>query len=328
MRKKWIALSVVLLGSCVLFYFLFLMPHKEKQILGTHLCLQGSYFKPVKITKYSSQIPCVDIRIGEKTTTAKVDLGFCGDIGLPGIVIKELNDKSFVRRSSYFGIRGIRYDCDVYELPKIIMGGMVLFRAKARETNPEFEKDAIILRDEESPPENNLGSIGWRLFYNFNFFLDCDNSIIAFCDSLDTLKQQGYPVDAFIETPLLLDRNLIEFDAITEFGPMRCMLDTGCTLNILNKNVEGGVNDHMIFNPDTIDQHEILNPANSDQMIFDPEDVYGMTVFKIANKDFGSVTFQKMKTPFDIDAIIGMDFLDSKLLFIDFPKRKIYFYKK
>ena len=99
--------------------------------------------------------------------------------------------------------------------------------------------------------------------------MDCDNSLIAFCDSLDTLRKQGYPVDLFIETPLLLDRNSIEFQAMTEKGPIRCMLDTGSTWNMLNKDIEGGSNDHMIFNPDTIDQHPILNPANSDQMVFD-----------------------------------------------------------
>jgi hypothetical protein len=135
-------------------------------------------------------------------------------------------------------------------------------------------------------------------------------------------------VDAFIETPLLLDRNSIEFEAMTETGPIRCILDTGSTGNMLNKDMQGGFNNHMIFNPDTIDQHERLNPLNSDQMQFDIEDICDMPLLKIGGKDFGTVKFRKMKSPFEIDAIIGMDFLDSKLVFIDFPNRKIYFYKK
>jgi hypothetical protein len=63
-------------------------------------------------------------------------------------------------------------------------------------------------------------------------------------------------------------------------------------------------------------------------MVFDPDDICDMQVFKIGKKDFGVVTFQKIKIPFEIDAIIGMELLDSKLVFIDFPNRKIYFYEK
>jgi hypothetical protein len=328
MRKKWIAFSVVLLGCSALSYFLFSKLNREKHTQQSHLCIKGSYFEPVEITEFFSQIPCVDIKIGDKTTTAKIDLGFCGDISLPSELIEGFDQKSFIRRISYFGMRGRKYYSDVYELPKIKIGEMAFFRANVQEINPEFEEDATLLKREESSSIGHLGRIGWALFHNFNFFLDCENSLIAFCDSLDTLRKQGYPVDSFIETPLLLDRNLIEFKAMTEAGAVRCMLDTGSTWNMLNKDIEGGSNNHMIYNPDNIDQHPNLNSANSDQMVFDSEDVYDMPVFKIGKKDFGAVTFQKIKTPFEIDAIIGMEFLDSKLVFIDFPNRKIYFYEK
>jgi hypothetical protein len=328
MRIKWITFSVALLGYSALSYLLFSKLNREKQAQQTHLCIKGSYFEPVKITEFSSQIPCIAIRIGNTTATAKIDLGFCGNISLPSELIEGLDQKSFIRRTFYFGMRGKKYYSDIYELPKIKIGDMTLFQAKVQETNSEFEKDATLLKKEESSSISCLGRIGWPLFHNFNFFLDCENSLIAFCDSLDTLKKQGYPVDSFIETPLLLDRNLIEFKAMTESGPIRCMLDTGSTLNMLNKDIEEGSNNHMILNPDNIDQHPILNSTNSDQMVFEPENVYDMQVFKIGKKDFGAVTFQKIKTPFEIDAIIGMEFLDSKLIFIDFPNRKIYFYEK
>jgi hypothetical protein len=203
-----------------------------------------------------------------------------------------------------------------------------LYQAKVEEINSEFEKDTILMKKEESSPVSHLGRIGWPIFHNFNFFFDCDNALIAFCDSLDTLKRQGYPVDSFIETQLLLDRNLIEFEVMTEKGPLRCILDTGSTKNILNKEIEGGSPNHMIFNPDNVDQHPVSTDAKSDQMVFDSNDIYDVEVFKIGKKDFGAVTFQKIKTPLEIDAIIGMEFLDSKLVFIDFPNHKIYFYEK
>jgi hypothetical protein len=197
MKRKWIILSVVLLGCFTLFYFLFPNFFREKYAPSSQLCIKGSYFEPVEITEFFSQIPCVDIRIGGKTVTTKVDLGFCGDISLPGELIQDLGDKSFIRRTSHFGIRGKMYYSDVYKLPKIMIGKMALFQVKAQETNPEFEKDATVLRGAETSLTCSLGRIGWPLFHNFNFFLDCENSLIAFCDSLDTLKKQGYPVDSF-----------------------------------------------------------------------------------------------------------------------------------
>jgi hypothetical protein len=307
MRRKWVVLLVALLG-CSAFLLFNLWKREHSQV--SHLCIEGSYFEPVKITEFVTRIPCVDIWIGDKTTRAKIDLGFHGDVSLSADLIKGIDDKSFIRRASYAGIRGKVYDSNVYELPKINIGRMALFRAKAQEINPEFEKDAIVFEEAKTSDANYLGRIGWALFHNFNFFLDCDNSLMAFCDSLDTLKKQGYPVDSFVGTPLLLDQDLIEFEVITEAGPLRCTLDTGSTWNLINE----------------LNDREALNLENTDQLAFDlEEDDYETSVFKIGKKDFGPVAFQKIKTPFGIDAIIGMEFLQSKLVFIDFPNRKIYF---
>ena len=193
--------------------------------------------------------------------------------------------------------------------------------------NPEFIKDGSFGEKKQESSDRDA-RVGWRLFSVFNVFLDCENNKIAFCDSLDTLRKHGYPVDSFVETPILLDRNLIEFEVKTNKGKLRCVLDTGCTLNMLNKDLENGSNEHMIFNPDNIDQHAILNPDNSDLSVFDFKNTYEIPVFKIGKKDFGKTTFTKIKMPLEIDAFVGMEFLRSKLVFIDFPNRKIYFYEK
>lgn len=328
MKKKWVILCVASLGCLATSYILVSQVYRWRHSQSTHLCKRDPYFVYVPITLSSAQIPCVEMTAADKTITTRVDLGFSGDVKLPRDFLIELNQKSILQRVSYFGIRGKKYDSDVYEIPKLKIGGMTFYRAKAEEINQEFEKDAVLLYDEKKPPSYKQSKIGWKFFYNTNLFFDCKNSKIAFCDSLDTLREQGYPVDSFIETRLLLDRNLVEFEVMTEKGPIRCVLDSGSTLNLLNKDLENQSNEHMIFNPDNIDQHAVLNPENSDQMVVDFEDEYEMPVFKIGKKDFGPVNFQKIKTPFEFDAIIGMDFFKTKLVFIDFPNRKIYFYQK
>jgi hypothetical protein len=71
----------------------------------------------------------------------KIDLGFYGDISLPSELIAELEKKSLVGRTSYYGVRGKKYYSNLYELPKIKIGNMALFRAQAGEINSEFEQD-------------------------------------------------------------------------------------------------------------------------------------------------------------------------------------------
>ncbi|NTW34396.1 MAG: hypothetical protein HGB12_17540 [Bacteroidetes bacterium] len=135
-------------------------------------------------------------------------------------------------------------------------------------------------------------------------------------------------MDDFIAVPMLLDRNFIEFEAVTQDGTIRCLLDTGSTWNILNRDLQGKNNDHMVIKPGNIEEHLNANPENLDLMVLDIKDCCEMPVFKIGKKDFGKVTFRKIKMPYKIDAVIGMEFLHSKLVFLDFPNRKIYFYEK
>ena len=196
---------------------------------------------------------------------------------------------------------------------------------QAEEANLEFEEDVDL--GEEKPVESNLGRVGWCLFYNFNLLVDCQHCMLALCDSLQTLKEQGYPVDSFTEAPLLLDRGLIEFETATDENILRCILDTGSTWNMLNKDLKNGSNDHMTFTSTNTDQYLVLNPENRNFLTFDPKNVCEIPTFKIQGKEFGPLTFNCIKSPLSIEAIIGMEFFESTLVFIDFANRKIYFYE-
>lgn len=319
-------LALVVAVCCSLLYVLFPLFQREKG--PKHLRIKGPYFYPLEINEFSSQcIPCIQIIAEGKAALVQVDLGTDG-ISLPSELLQNMR-KKFIQRKLFCGMRGKKYESDFYEVPKITIGNVSIFSVKVSETNLEFEKDAILASDEEEPSEPHLGRIGWKVFYGINVLLDCKHSTLAFCDSVDTLKKEGYPVEHFIEVPFLLDRGLIEFDAMTEKGPLRCILDTGCTWSLLNKDLDGTSNDHMILNPNNIDpeQYQLSNPDNADLMVFDPEDIYKISALKIGEKDFGTMSFRRIKMPAQIDAFIGMDFVDSTLIFIDFSNRKMYFYE-
>jgi hypothetical protein len=319
-------IAIAFAGFSILLYVLFPLFQREKG--PKYLRIKGPYFYPVEISEFSSaRIPCIQIIAEGKAALVQVDLG-TDDMNLPSEFLQNMS-KKFIQRELFCGLRGKKYESDFYELPKITIGNVSIFSVKVSETNLEFEKDATLASDEEKPSGPYLGRIGWKAFYGMNVLLDCEHSILAFCDSMDTLKKEGYPTEHFIEVPFLLNRGLIEFDAMTEKGLLRCVLDTGCTWSLLNKDLEGASNDHMILNPNNIDpeHYQLSNPDNADLMVFDPEEIYKISAFKIGGKDFGTMSFLRVKMPAQIDALIGMDFIDSTLIFIDFINRKMYFYE-
>ncbi|HSX03956.1 MAG TPA: hypothetical protein VLG76_04430 [Rhabdochlamydiaceae bacterium] len=317
---------VFLLGICTGFGIL--QKKASQNITVSKLLTKDSgYFVPLKIDGFSSaDIPYLKVNIENRSVIAKIDLGYEGDLCLPSHIINNLNGKKFIKTSTAFGLRGKTYKSEVYQLDKIDIENMTFFPVRAEELNLELEHD-INLGEKEIPLQHDLGRIGWCLFHSFNLLVDCENSTLALCDSLETLRKQGYPVDSFTMAPLLLDRGFIEFMATTEAGVLRCILDTGSTWNMLNKDLENSYN-HMIFTPENVDQYSSMNPDNENLMDFDPKDVCNVSIFKIGEKEFGPMTFNRIKSPLAFDAIMGMEFFNSTVIFIDFSAGKIYFYEK
>ncbi len=326
-NKRLYMLSIlVLFGTfSTMHFFLKNRSQKGEKVIKS-LSKEEAYFIPLKILGYSStDMPYLEMIVENETITTKIDLGYDGMLSLPSDIIKKIHTKEFIKRIQTYGMRGKIYENDVYKVNRIKIKNFSFFPVKVKEQNLEFINDALLAGD-RNPSDYKFGTIGWHLFYNFNLLVDCEHSIFALCDSLETLKQHDYPVNSFIETPLLLDRGFIEFEAITEAGPLRCMLDTGATWNLLNKDLENGCNEHMIFTGKEIDP-SVLNPENKDLLIFDPEDTQEIVSFKIGGKEFGPLTFDRIKSPIAVDAVIGMEFIDYALIFIDFSNRKIYFFE-
>ena len=316
--------------SCVLLGYLLLRTPEHINFLALPWFINDkSHFVPLAISGFSSgNIPQIEIKIEAKTIKSKVDLGWDGGIVLPKEVLHSLRRKSFIKKKSFFGMRGKSYESDIYELPDIQIGEMTIFPMWAEEKNDEFVKDGILTKGTEEIPEEHLGKAGWRVFKPFNLLLDCDHSIIIICDSLATAKQQGYPIDGFIEAPLLLDRDSIDFEVITEAGPLRCMLDTGSTWNLLNKKLQNPNHDHRLIDLDHLNgKPPEFNLQNEDLLSFNTKDHWETKIFQINKTEFGAMDFLKIQSPLGLDAIIGMEFIDEHLIFIDFRNEKIYFSK-
>ena len=106
------------------------------------------------------------------------------------------------------------------------------------------------------------------------------------------------------------------------------MLDTGATWNLLNKDIQNQNQSHRIIDLDHLNEEApVFNLENENLLSFNPEDRWDAKTFQINGNEFGPVNFIKMKSPLGLDAIIGMEFIDNHLIFIDFRNEKIYFSK-
>ena len=289
---------------------------------------EQEYFIPLKITGFSrANIPELEIKIENTIVAAKVDFGWQGGVLLPSSMMKTIKQKSFVTKETSYGLRGKSYERDIYEVPEVLLGKFHVFPMRIAEENLEFSRDAVFKEGKKEINEDHLGTIGWCVFKPFNVLLDCEHSAIVVCDSLDTLKKQGYPMDSFIEVPLLLDRGSLDFEVMTEEGPLRCTLDTGATWNFLNKDLQYQQQDHRFIDLNQLLEESPIkfNPANEDLLIFNSEDEWETKTFQINGNEFGPVNFVKIKSPLGIDAIVGMEFIENHLIFIDFKRERICF---
>jgi hypothetical protein len=328
MKTKYRLLLILILTSVIACFFLYSPKYKKLSGLS-EFWNKNHYCIPLKIVQFSQgNIPQIEVQIEDKTISCKVDLGSDSGIILPKEVIESLRNKNFIHKEHFFGARGRSYESDVYELPEIRVGKVKIFPMRAEEKNEEFVKDGVLQEGKQEIKEDHLGRIGRCVFKPFNLFLDCDHFAMVICDSLNTLKEQGYPINSFVEVPLLLDRGTIDFEVMTEAGPLRCMLDSGCTWNVLNKDFDSVDQNHMLIDFNNLHgKPPEFNPQNEDLLVYDVKDIWKTNAFQINGEEFGPVEFVKIKSPLGLDAILGMEFIESHLIFIDFRNEKIYFSK-
>lgn len=287
----------------------------------------GSYYIPFEITELNHHgIPCLPILIENQTVLLTLDVGSSAQICLHKEICDQLNQRTFLRLRKSVGVRGIEYEKKVYNIPKIQIGKVSFWHPLLEEESESFQKDSIIYEQEKSesirkdaivseqkdaaPVEK--GRLGWGLFQISNLFLDLGNSKIAICDSLSTLSKNGYLLDSFVKTPLILDNNIIQIEVNNDQLPLLCCLDTGSTWNLINT------------------RKEVEKPSwniSAPVMICDPI----MTgILQINKINFGEIAWHPlpMFVPFRFDAILGMEFFKTHLVFLDFSEQCAYISKK
>lgn len=302
-------------GSVVYLYFYNILPTQRTthiQPLPRHAKHKlGAYFLPIEISQFNSGgIPCVAVEIQQHTLPLKLDLGCSDSIYLTSNTLNKIENKTYQQLKKYYGFRGKEYQRKIYDIPRINIGNMTFWNPSVSEESQEFQKDSIILKEGRECASEDVGRIGWDLFQNTNLFLDLKHSKIAFCDSVQTLQKEGYPTESWIRTPLVLTHHMLQIQLDTPKGPIRCLLDTGSSWNLLNMQ-----NDQS----KTIEQYA-----------WGKDHCISIREVEIGGQNVGPLQFHQIpiRLPIEIDAILGMEFFNEYFAFLDFDENYAYFGKK
>lgn len=312
MKKKRLISLIIIFIFLIISIFAFLQYfYKNTAANYSHLKNKNSYFVPVPIVHWTPELfpaPCISIQIENQTITTLLDLGFKGFFSFSVQLLNKIENKKHVGALKRYDFRGIEYNKEVFEIPSIQMGRIRFSQIPVQKESEDFHKNSLMSQSIATPPEDGL--MGWEICQLAgNLLLDLQNGTIAFCDSLETLKVQGYAVESFTKTPLLSNRGLIELMATVDSATLRCVLDTGSTCNCLHTALQEGQSIDDIIN----------NPAN----------ILEMKQFQIENKELGPLVFRgiPIELPIHVDALLGMDFFLNHLVFISFTDQAIYFAK-
>lgn len=269
-----------------------------------------SFFFSVPITKLTeTQCPCINAEIESQSFLMKLDLGFSGHVSIQDDQLDLIAEKNFLCEKKIRGARNKRYSTTVYQIGRAKIGKMTFLKPQLQTNSQEFLHDATFAMNQTNSIAKEIGTLGWELFQNTNLLIDIAKKRIAFCNSLDALEQEGYPIENFAKTPIILENGLVKFYLDTPEGTLLSTIDTGSTWNIINR--------------------DLPNNQSLDSFLCDPENIVELSCCKINEFDFGVTKFHAfpIKMAAQVDTILGMSFIKKHAVFFDFINGIIYIEK-
>lgn len=265
-------------------------------------------FYSFTLTKSDAHIPCLQAKIEGIPFIAELDMGYDGVLILPKNILEQLTKKYDAGTVVSTGIKGKKYETPVFTIPKLHIENLTLVNFPAEESSLEFERDASLRTKKNLDLSSTTARVGWQAFLGTVVLIDLSKSIAICCDSLETLKERGYPVDQFVSTSILLSEKCIEFEANIGNRLAKCLLDTGCTLNFIH--TDSPASDVVSEKPEfcSIDLAHPLPPI----------------MLSIGGQHLGPCVFHQMQLLFGFEAILGVDFLETHIVCIDLINKKIH----
>lgn len=262
------------------------------------------YHSSVPLIFNDADIPLVEVSIEGKSYMFKLDLGCDAPLMCDKELLSQLS-KTRYGTSSYCNVRGIEYESPTYVIPEIKIGNISFVDIIASSLNYEDIGSTTLWGNKSELRLDHVQP------YLGHFFLEKRNVLFNFLDGVliisnspQKLREEGYDLDEMLKVTLE-DRNGLFIKVETDFGIKTFMIDTGSTTNLINASL--------------VDRALVLHTQKYPEFVF--------SKFKIGNKDFCNTTCAVFEGIPDVpyaDGIIGMNFLENRVIYVDYKNKTLY----
>jgi hypothetical protein len=264
----------------------------------------------VPITFSASKTPLVMTKIEDATYFLQVDLGSKFPLTLSQEILESIQKKPH-GTAIWRDLKGNCYESFAYFISKIKFNQFEINNLFVSQENETFHQNATLWNSsiKDEPFHNEyVGSIGFSLLEKANLLLDFPHLIMLICKDTNKfkLKTEGFDIEKMIKVPFKISRTGITLEATCDIGDLKLSIDTGSTISLVRTA-------RLIGQKCNKKKHEF--------------DIFTSSKFIINKNDFGEIDFYLFElTPnFDeIDGILGMDFLNKHIIYIDYKNKFVY----
>lgn len=255
-----------------------------------------------------ANVPLAQTNIQGKTYLLEVDLGSKFPLTLRRDVLKGLK-KDICGNLDGRDVMGNFYTSPAYKLEKINIQGLEFKDVQTKEVHDDYVINTTLITEKLSESEilsENVGVIGRPLMEQRNLFLDFSHSRMIVCDEISDIRKWGFFLKDFVSFPFDIGRTGIIVVVDTDLGSLRLSLDTGSTLSLIRADeIESSLE---------LSEEFALPYVTTEK-------------FVMGGQDFGSMPlyfFDITEELYEIDGLLGMDFLKDHPIYIDYKNRLIF----
>jgi|GEM_PF-5831126 len=296
-NKNRLLIFILLLTTILLVYFYFSKKTSDRVAVQLPLLNQGegSYFY-LKADIEGMEIPLL------------VDTGSNMGISLQTGVLDNIENLKEIGTRQYTDIKGNRYSSPKYLIDYIEIGDLELRDVVAHVKDPYFILHGSRIYDTDQAKKaaqleitNKVGAIGTKILRAHDYWcLDfANNKMYCLRDFNDSVRELDFDTSEFIEVNFENVNSLISISIETDYGTHAFILDTGSCVSIIQPNLI----------PDLYRKKAVKS--------YD---------FIIGSSNLGPQILKIYDIPPELccDGVLGVDFLKTRALLINFKDKKIY----
>ncbi len=280
-------------------------------ILGPALYLVWNHVARNSCIKVSVKLsdcntPIFDAIIEDKICPLLLDLGSKFSLTLDSEFLGKIN-KQEMDLVKWRDWKGNPNEAKSYLIPKVEICGLLWSDVIVKGQNQEHKAAGVIWHSDPQKHKNDrIGAIGCPLLKKTNLCLDLYHRTIYFCNSLKMLQKMVVCPKDMIKVPFRYENNHVIVQVESDIGKLNLVLDTGATISF----VKSPLNQKI--------------PLEKDKRGFAS---YFTSHLAFEGKDFGELKIHVPDacwSPPEIDGILGMNFLENQIVYIDYLNRVLY----